>query len=120
MPDALTHQRKAEHNRRAIAHLQSAGDEYLDWVVTVMFYTALHLVDQVLYHYTRANPRDHRQRHAAIASQVRLAPIYRDYREREWQSQRSRYECAPFTPAEVHALSARLDHIQQFVRSLVS
>ena len=42
MPDAPTHQRKVEHNRRVIAHLQSAGDEYLDWAVIVMFYQLTH------------------------------------------------------------------------------
>ena len=119
MPDILAHQHKVEHNRQAVTYLQSAGDTYLDWVVTILFYTALHLVDQVLYFQGRVNPRDHRQRHAEIARQPLLAPIYRDYRELEWQSQRSRYECADFTPAEVQQLAVRLDRIAQLVRSLV-
>ncbi|HID61542.1 MAG TPA: hypothetical protein EYP49_02170 [Anaerolineae bacterium] len=38
-----------QHNQQVIVHLQTAGDVYLDWVITAMFYTALHLVDQVLY-----------------------------------------------------------------------
>jgi len=59
MPDIVTHQQQVEHNRQAIAYLQQAGDMYLDWVVIMLFYTALHLVDQVLYHNARFHPRNH-------------------------------------------------------------
>jgi hypothetical protein len=119
MPDVRTHQQKVEHNQQVVAYLQLAGHDYLDWVVTVMFYTALHLVDQVLYQRDGINPRDHRQRHAAIAHEPLLAPVYRDYRELEWQSQRSRYECANFTATEVQELAIRLERIEQLVRSII-
>jgi hypothetical protein len=119
MPDVDTHRQQAEHNREIIAHLQQGGDVYLDWVVTVLFYTALHLVDQVLYHNARLNPRNHRQRHAAIANEPALAPIYGDYRELEHQSRRSRYECARFTVDQVRRLSAHLVRIEQIVNAVV-
>jgi hypothetical protein len=119
MPDIATHRQKGQHNQQVIAHLQMAGDIYLDWVITAMFYTALHLVDQVLYHNARLNPRSHRERHAAIGQQSALAPVYRDYRELERQSRRSRYDCADFTPQEVQRLAERLARIEQLVESLV-
>jgi|GEM_PF-6860862 len=49
MPDIGAHQQQVEHNRQTTVYLQQAGENYLDWAVTVLFYTALHLVDQVLY-----------------------------------------------------------------------
>ena len=119
MPDIVTHQQQVEHNRQAIAYLQQAGDMYLDWVVIMLFYTALHLVDQVLYHNARFHPRNHYQRHAAIANEPALVPIYGDYRELEHQSRRSRYECARFTPDEVERLSTRLARIEQTVNAMV-
>jgi hypothetical protein len=119
MPDIATHRRKVQHNQQVIAHLQAPGDIYLDWVITAMFYTALHLVDQVLYHKARLNPRNHRERHAAIGQQPALAPVYRDYRELERQSRRSRYDCADFTLQEVQWLAERLALIEQLVESLV-
>ena len=119
MPDIATHRQKVQHNQQVIAHLQAADDVYLDWVITAMFYTALHLVDQVLYHNARLNPRNHRERHAAIGQQPALAPVYRDYRELERQSRRSRYDCADFTLQEVQWLAERLARIEQLVDSLV-
>lgn len=120
MPDINAHQQQVHHNRQVIAHLQQAGDTYLDWVVTLLFYTALHLVDQVLYHNIQLNPRNHRQRHTALANEPMLASVYRDYRELEHQSRRSRYECAQFTVDNVRHLSARLARIEQVVNTIVS
>jgi len=97
MPDIATHKQQVAHNQQVMAYLQQAGDIYLDWVVTLTFYTALHLVDQVLAQTVNLHPRNHRQRHAAMSQQPDLAPIYRDYWELEHQSRRSRYEGARFT-----------------------
>jgi len=119
MPDIVTHRQQVEHNRQMVAYLQQAGDVYLDWAATVLFYTALHLVDQVLYRNARLNPRNHFQRHAAIANEPVLAPIYGDYRELEHQSRRSRYECARFIPDEIQRLSARLACIEQAVNTIL-
>jgi hypothetical protein len=119
MPDLGAHQQQVEHNRQTTTHLQQAGDKYLDWVVTLLFYTSLHLIDQVLYHIAQLNPRNHFQRHAAIANTPELTSIYQDYRELEHQSRRSRYECARFTSEEVERLSDSLARIEQVVKSVV-
>jgi hypothetical protein len=119
MPDIGAHQQQVEHNRQTVAYLQQAGDNYLDWVVTMLFYTALHLVDQVLYHTAQLHPRNHFQRHAAIANTPELTAIYQDYRELEHQSRRSRYECAKFTSEEVEYLAERLTRIEQVMKAVV-
>lgn len=119
MPDLATHRQQAAHNHQVSLYLQQVGDTYLDWVVTVMFYTALHLVDQVLAHNASIHPRNHRQRHSAMGQQPDLAPVYRDYRELEHQSRRSRYEGARFTAQEVQRLAIRLDRIERVVRQVV-
>jgi hypothetical protein len=90
MPDIATHQQQVAHNQQVIVYLRQAGDTYLDWVVTLMFYPALHLVDQVLAQNLNLHPRNHRQRHAAMSQQPALASVYQDYRELEHQSRRSR------------------------------
>ena len=84
-----------------------------------MFYTALHLVDQVLAQNVGLHPRNHRQRHAAMSQQPDLAPVYRDYRELEHQSRRSRYEGTHFTIQDVGRLASRLNRIEQVVKRLV-
>jgi len=55
MPDLISHQRQVAHNHAARAYLEQAGVEHLDWVVTIVFYTAMHLVDQVLYYQQTVN-----------------------------------------------------------------
>jgi hypothetical protein len=120
MPDLDAHQTQVEHNRQAAMVLQQAPHPYLDWVVTMLFYTALHLVDQVLYQNSQLHPRNHRQRHTAIANEPMLASIYRDYRELEHQSRRSRYECTRFRSEDVNRLSARLTKIEHVVKSIVT
>ena len=119
MPDIVTHQQQVAHNQQVMAYLQQAGSIYLDWVVTVMFYTALHLVDQVLAQTVNLHPRNHRQRHAAMSQQPDLAPIYRDYRELEHQSRSSRYDGARFTAQDGQRLASRLNRIEQVVKKLV-
>jgi hypothetical protein len=120
MPDIGAHQQQVEHNRQTTAYLREASGDYLDWVVALLFYTALHLVDQVLYHTAQLNPRNHLQRHAAIANIPELASIYQDYRELEHQSRRSRYECAEFTAEEVERLSDCLARVEQVVNAIVT
>jgi hypothetical protein len=119
VPDIDSHRRQVDHNRETLAYLQVAGEAHADWAVTVLFYTALHLIDQVLYHNGRINPRNHFQRHAAIAREPALIPIYPDYRELEHQSRRARYECARFTAEEVRRLTERLEQIQRQVAVIV-
>ncbi|NUM49185.1 MAG: hypothetical protein HUU38_31175 [Anaerolineales bacterium] len=119
MPDLLTHQHQVTHNRTVAAYLEQAGVEHLDWVVTVLFYTAMHLMDQVLYARQKLNPRNHQQRHAAIANTPELVPLYADYRELEHQSRESRYECVQFSIKEVESLKARLMGIEQTVNTIL-
>lgn len=119
MPDLLAHQQQAEHNRAALAHLSRPGDDYLDWVATVLFYTALHIIDQVLAHRARLHPASHRERRLAIQRDSALRPVFFDFAELEHQSRRARYECVPFNSAEIAALQSRLDQIEQHIAQLL-
>jgi hypothetical protein len=119
MPDIATHQHQVAHNQQVIGYLRQSGETYLDWVVPAMFYTALHLVDQVLAHNLNIHPPNHRQRHAAMSQQSALAAAYQDYRELEHQSRRSRYEAAQFTAQDVQRLETRLHRVEQVVKQLV-
>ena len=120
MPDLRTHQRLVLHNQEVAKYLLDAGDTYLDWVVTVLFYTALHLVDQVLAYTLDLHPRNHRQRHAAIVRHPEMVSIYPDYRELEYQSRRSRYQGAQFTSQDIQRLMRCLERIEQTVQHVLS
>ena len=48
MPSRLTHRQQAQHNEEFIASFDLDATPYLDWVVTAIFYAALHFVDSYL------------------------------------------------------------------------
>lgn len=65
MPFENVHRRQAEHNKRFLDWLNLDVTPYLDWAVTVMFYTALHLVEWLLA--TKGYHSDsHENRHQAM------------------------------------------------------
>jgi len=119
MPDLLAHRQQADHNRAATDYLRLAGDEHLDWVATVTFYTALHIIDQALAHRVRLHPANHRERRLAIQRDPMLRPVFSDYAELEHQSRRARYECVRFNSTEISALQSRLDRIERHVMALL-
>lgn len=45
MPTADQHRQQAEHNKAFVQSFDLDTSPYLDWVVTAIFYTALHLVE---------------------------------------------------------------------------
>jgi len=45
MPDASAHFRQAERNLQVVSILNSNPENYWDWQVTALFYSALHLVN---------------------------------------------------------------------------
>ena len=45
MPDQAAHQAQVAHNLAFLRSFQREHDRYSDWVITVAFYTALHLID---------------------------------------------------------------------------
>jgi hypothetical protein len=119
MPDIQAHRHQAEHNLQTAVYLQQSGQTHLDWVATVLYYAALHMIDQVLYQNSQMDPRNHRQRHAGIAQEPDLQSVYASYRELEYQSRRSRYECASFTNEEIQLLTEYVQTIRELVAELV-
>ncbi len=119
MPSERVHRHQAEHNKQFLEWLDLDVTEYLDWAVTVIFYTALHFVEWLLA--TKGLHSDtHDNRHQAMGRVSELRPIYPDYRELETQSRRSRYEGAQFSRDFVKStLVPKLEKIESHIRASV-
>jgi len=119
MPSESVHRFQAEHNKQFLDWLDLDVTKYLDWAVTVIFYTALHLVEWLLA--TKGLHSDsHASRHRAMSRVSELKLIYRYYRELENQSRRSRYEGAKFTREFVKSkLMPKLERIESLIRDSV-
>ena len=70
----------ASHNASAIEFLLQGGDAFADWVATIAFYQALHLVDALLYRDGRGHGIDHASRLDILKRANRYKKIYRHYR----------------------------------------
>jgi hypothetical protein len=122
MPSEIVHRCQAEHNKQFLDWLDLNTTKYLDWAVTVIFYTALHFVEWLL---VTKGPNglhsdSHEARHQLMGSVSELKPIYPDYRELEFQSHRSRYEGVQFRRDVVKStLMPKLERIESHIRASV-
>jgi hypothetical protein len=85
------HLAQARHNLRLYHRLKDEG-EFLDWAVTVLFYTALHLIQACLLEAAADAfdyPKSHEQRDAFIRR--KLSEIWLPYNFIQNQSTRARY-----------------------------
>lgn len=98
-PDA--HLIKAKHNIKTIA-LLSQDLTKKDWIVTVAFYTALHIVDAVLF-YTQEGFQKHGQSHdkreEIVKNDHKLKKTWDCYRPLKNHSIIARYLQGPKTPS---------------------
>jgi hypothetical protein len=90
-------------------------NEHPDWVVTVAFYTALHMVEAMFFHdHPKVHTTDHTDRSAALQSD-RYQHIWRDYRPLYSNSRIARYLA---TTTGSHVASYATYTSPKFVRSV--
>ena len=82
--------------------------------MTVLFYSALHLIEATLAPF--AHSRSHSDRFANVNRHQYLQPLYRHYRYLYDASLDARYDCWAVTPADVRRLY--LTHYEPIKRHL--
>lgn len=87
MPKKEEHRAKADHNE---AFASATQNPYWDWAITGMFYSATHFIEAYLatvgIHFT-----SHSLRESYVGKDVKLRPIYKDFRELRFKSEDARY-----------------------------
>lgn len=112
-PAALSHLAQARHNYHLYQELRTGGT-HLDWAVTLLFYTVLHLAETYLAERASSAfdlPKGHEERSAAIGRH--LPQIYDDYRFLQIRSTWARYDID--RPKPTPALVQQCE-TQQFAR----
>lgn len=80
MPSQSAHLELARHNQDLIDHLMKDPHRFPDWVTTVAFYRALHLVEAVFAQDSAIkHGGDHGSRQRHLKSNRRYAAIYKAY-----------------------------------------
>lgn len=83
------HKTKWSHNR---SFLGTINDTYADWMVVVMFYTALHAVETLFAHDKTNKHNSHMDRNKTLRSVNRYAKVWEHYRALHDAARTMRYE----------------------------
>ncbi|KPJ65246.1 MAG: hypothetical protein AMJ45_05405 [Syntrophobacter sp. DG_60] len=117
------HLKKAEHNERFFNHLDLDTTLFLDWIVTGIFYSALHYIRAIASMYGFENIASYGELDKLfdrLSILKRNLDIYQDYRQLKDDSRDARYEMIKFVKVEVQDLrDQEFSRIKSFVLSIV-
>lgn len=91
MPSAAEHEKKKDHNWEFVSFLEANSAAFNDWVVTGLFYIALHQVDRY-FALSNKHFNNHHDRNNWISRLHALRPIWPDYRDLQHKSRTARYD----------------------------
>ncbi len=132
MPDRGAHLKLADHNLDALRYVAARIEDFPDWVCTIAFYRAVHLVEALLDHDGVGHSATHKSRQRVLKRNPRYREIYKHYRPLRAASEIARYmvgdgrEYAEFTdylsPEQVRSevLDHRLEKLNRSVSRLLS
>lgn len=112
MATEATHLKKAASNH---AFLESLGDDYPDWLATVAFYTAVHLVEAL---FARKHTPSHSHGDRNRTLKQRYPAIWQDFRPLYSVSKLVRYSdyWLSATKARNELIAKRLVSVEKLVR----
>lgn len=122
MAEKSPHLRQWLHNRRFV---QTIDPEFPDWIVTAIFYTALHSVDTLLMHDHVRSITSHDARNNVLMRTNRYRRIWQAYQPLYSLSRTVRYLANPhvWIPAnriQVNVIDRYLAPIEKSVRKLAN
>jgi hypothetical protein len=120
MPTDSEHLHKAEHNEDFYLSFDLITTPYLDWVVSCIFYSALHYIESYL-----ATQGKYSQNHADRNANLRDDPnlgidIFKKFNALKDDSENGRYLTIVFTPGEINQhiipnLYAIKEYLQRYI-----
>lgn len=118
MASAQSHHAQYRQNREFAHSLLQQETPRYDWVVTIAFYAALHLVDKVIVSKNQSvKPDDHKTRNFLVGTVQELKQIRTQYMSLQQMSHQSRYLCVPFNKGKASSAIKLLETIEkQLVR----
>ena len=108
MPTLEEHQLNHSTNLEVVDGLLGFDNPPNDWIVTIYFYSALHLVEKTLSE-QGLHSRGHRERFDNVKSH--LDQISRSYQSLYNESRQARYDCVEITSGKVAKAKRNLDAI---------
>jgi hypothetical protein len=120
MPTKHEHTTQAKHNRAFWSSYNVRSTQFLDWVVTGIFYEGVHWVEAYL-DINGEHSGDHKQRLINMrrySSDMRA--IIRDFDILKQESENARYSCYKFSPNDIsNDLVPIIDKIKNHIQNLL-
>ncbi|AQS58001.1 hypothetical protein [Desulforamulus ferrireducens] len=117
MPALEQHISQYQKNKQLLE--QSCFDientDYPEWVVTILFYTAVHLIEAELAKYSQ-HCLNHKTRNKAVIAVENCKPIFPEYETLYRQSKKARYDCTIFTPKKIKQIWSLFERIESHLK----
>lgn len=111
----VEHIRKGKGNEKFFAELKNRKMGYNDWMIVIIFYTALHYVDAFCFKDNKTRPSDHNNRRRRIENSVN--EILGDYEGLLQCSKIARYDCCEIQPTLIDHCEQRLTDIKKILKT---
>lgn len=117
MPVSAEHISKAERNEKFAETVSKTA--YIEWAVTMLFYSALHYVDAILAA-SAVHPETHTQRGDAIGTNPTLQAVRAEYRILETLSKNARYRAMKIEPSDLDEAQRNFGVLRAHLRKRMS
>jgi hypothetical protein len=108
------HQKQADHNQRFLESIDTGT--FPDWVATVAFYKAVHLVEK-MFRARGHNSGSHTRRNNVLKRQY--LPIWREYKTLYSFSRLARYWCFQVKAEHVKFILQRLGRVEREIKNFL-
>ena len=115
MPSQKEHKAQALHNENFFSDLESYSN-YNDWVITGIFYSALHYIDSYFGGLSKPkHPNSHKDRTRFIQGDSTTMLIMKNYRKLKDYSMNARYKLIQINPQDIKDAKSQLNDIKSTI-----
>jgi len=119
MPSRDEHVRKAEGNEKFAATIKPENQAQIDWLLVVLFYTALHYIEAYLDKHLNQHVRSHTTRDKYVGKESNLRKIFKPYGHLKYMGYTARYDLVGFTPKDTQEAQKDLEAIKALLIPLL-
>jgi len=112
MPSEAEHEDQYVSNLKTIDLLSTSENPPYDWIVTIYFYAAVHLIEKKYAQYGKHNG-NHLERNDCVKTFFKKIQVY--YESLYIDSQSARYDCVEMTPGKVALAKNHLEQINRLI-----
>lgn len=117
MPSSEKHLNQYLSNKDTLEKLSNLENPPYDWMVTIAFYSALHLIENILASQNK-HFSGHTERNLHVQNEDFFSGIASEYRALYRDSRKSRYDCGNITVGKANSSLNYLKVIEKFCLSV--